>query len=362
MKTDAFLEPRTPNPEHRQFDVVIAGASFAGLAAARQLHGRVLLLDRKPLGSGQTSACAAPLSILRAMGAEESVQQIHDALVLHTPHRSATWTLPEPFCTFDYRRFCQRAFSGTGAEFRQTAALRRNGSGVLTGDAEVHGRILIDATGWRAILAGGPGSAYVRRRWMPFGVETEIPIAFEPGLHFYFLPEVRDGYAWAFPCGETVRFGVLSYFGRTKLGDGLTRFLARFGLVVGELHGGYLTSGLREPVVDGMFVAGDASGQCLPLTGEGIRTAVLAGFRCGALAQDVLDGRLTRREAEDRYRNFVRAARRQFRALHWGNIALLLLPLRLTGAAASFLSRPGPLGTFMRHYFDIFSDPEPLAR
>ncbi len=40
------------------YDVIIAGGSFAGLAVANQLRGqRVLLIDRKPIGSGRTSAC-----------------------------------------------------------------------------------------------------------------------------------------------------------------------------------------------------------------------------------------------------------------------------------------------------------------
>ncbi|NIW91899.1 MAG: hypothetical protein GWN20_03100 [Phycisphaerae bacterium] len=40
------------------YDVIIAGASFAGLAVANQLSGhKVLLIDRKPNGAGQTSAC-----------------------------------------------------------------------------------------------------------------------------------------------------------------------------------------------------------------------------------------------------------------------------------------------------------------
>src|SRR5713226_2918677 len=96
-------------------DVVIAGASFAGLAVAQRIgrssfpaprggegrvrgmapRPRVVLLDRAPLGAGVTSACGAPVSIVRAMGAEESVQQIHDRLVLHTPAGEAVWPLPE---------------------------------------------------------------------------------------------------------------------------------------------------------------------------------------------------------------------------------------------------------------------------
>lgn len=341
------------------YDVVIAGASFAGLAAAQRLHGRTLLLDKAPLGDNQTSACGAPVSTVRAMGAEASIQQVHDALVLHTPHREAVWPLPEPFCTFGYRRFCELSFARTAAEFRQATVVRRNGHSVLTGDGEVAGRLLVDATGWRAVLAGGPASRYVNRRMMAFGIETEIAVDFPPGLHFYFLPEVRDGYAWAFPCGETVRFGVLSYLGRTQLGGGLSRFLARFNLQTREIHGGYLASGLRAPVMDTVFVAGDASGQCLPLTGEGIRTAVLAGFRVGELLQRVLDGEATFAQAAADYTAFTADARRRFRALTWGNIALLLMPLRLTGAAAAYLSRPGPLSGFMRHYLGIFADASP---
>jgi glycine/D-amino acid oxidase-like deaminating enzyme len=44
------------------WDVIIAGASFAGLAAAVELAGshRVLLIDRDQIGASQTSACAPP--------------------------------------------------------------------------------------------------------------------------------------------------------------------------------------------------------------------------------------------------------------------------------------------------------------
>lgn len=341
------------------YDAIVAGASFAGLAAAQRLRGRVLLLDRSPLGDGQTSACGAPVSIVRAIGAEGSIQQIHDALVLHTPGREAVWPLPEPFCTFDYRRFCKLAFARTAAEFRQAAVLHRSGSRVLTARGEAAGRVLVDATGWRAALAGGPTSRYVNRRRMAFGIETELTVDFPPGLHFYFLPETRDGYAWAFPCGETVRFGVLSYLGRTRLADGLTRFLARFDLRPGPLHGGFLASGLRAPVVDDVIVVGDASGHCLPMTGEGIRTAVMAGFRAGELLQQVLDGTKSFEEAVRDYRAFTAAARRAFRGLTWGTIALLLMPLRLTGAAAGFLSRPRPLRALLRHYLGVFADAAP---
>ncbi len=338
-----------------RFDVVIAGASFAGLAAAQRLRGRsVALVDRAPLGAGVTSACAAPVSIVEAMGAAASVQQVHDRLVIHTPSGDAVWPLPEPFCTFDYRRFCETAFAQTDAQFVQDAVIGRAGSTVHTASGTLSGRVLVDATGWRAALIGGPSSPYVNRRWMAFGIESEVELDFEPGLHFYFLPEVRGGYAWAFPCGGGVRFGVLSYLGRTKLSSALVTFMRRFGLRPRGIHGGYIASGLREPVVDEVFIAGDASGHCLPLTGEGIRTAVLGGFTCGDLLRGVLDGTLAVEEAAAAYRAFAGAARRKFRALLWGNIAVLALPLPAVGLLAHMLARPRPLQWIMHHYLAIF--------
>ena len=47
----------------RDCDVLVCGASFAGLAVARELAGsgaRVLVIDRYELGERQTSACAMP--------------------------------------------------------------------------------------------------------------------------------------------------------------------------------------------------------------------------------------------------------------------------------------------------------------
>src|SRR5437867_7089532 len=80
------------------YDVVVCGASFAGLATARELAGtqlregrpaRVLLVDRYEIGERQTSACAAPTAWLEVLGLEPSIRQTFRTLVLHTPHTTA---------------------------------------------------------------------------------------------------------------------------------------------------------------------------------------------------------------------------------------------------------------------------------
>lgn len=376
------MTPSWHSRDDAAYDVVIAGASFAGLAAAARLRGRVLLIDRRPIGDGVTSACAAPVRIVEMLGAAAAIQQVHEALVVHAPGGRAIWPLPEPFCTFDYRRFCREAAraagigaagiaapgtaaagigaAGTaapgGPQFLLASVQGRSGNVVQTSARPVQGRILIDATGPRAALAGAG-----RPRYVAFGIESEVPVRVEPGLHFHFVPETCDGYAWAFPCGEATRFGVLSYRGRTTLRPALERFMARYGAVPGDLHGGFLATGWARPGNGNVFAVGDAAGHCLPLSGEGIRTAVLAGARCGELVQRVLDGALGLEEAQAAYRAFVAADRRRYRGLLAANLVLLGLPKRRVGQAAALLARPAVLRWFFRHYLGILNSPEPPA-
>ena len=72
----------------RDCDVLICGASFAGLAVARELAGsgaKVLMIDRYELGERQTSACAMPTLWLQALELMGSCRQSFDEIVVHTP-------------------------------------------------------------------------------------------------------------------------------------------------------------------------------------------------------------------------------------------------------------------------------------
>jgi flavin-dependent dehydrogenase len=338
-------------------DVIIAGASFAGLAVAQEVRGRAVLVDPEEVGEGQTSACGAPVGLLAELGATEAVQQLHEDIVIHTPGREVRWPLPEPFCTFDYRACCRAAFARADAHLLRAAARGHRGPIALTSAGEVAGRVLVDCTGWRAALAGcSPERAGAPAPLRYFGLETEARGPFPPGLHFYFWPEiVRDGYAWAFPAGRTTRIGLLSYRGRTRLGRGLDAFLRRLGMPPGPVHGGFLGAGLRPPVVKDVFLVGDAGGQCLPFTGEGIRSAVWAGRVCGRLIRQALDGQISLEDAGTRYRAFLLAQRRRYRALLWATAAALVLPARVLGLLAALIARPGPLSVFMSQYLALFA-------
>src|SRR5512144_1729927 len=87
-------------------DVLVCGASFAGLAVARELRStraRVLVLDRYEIGERQTSACAAPTAWLHNLELAGSIRQTFGSLLVHTPWTTVRWPLPWTFSTFDYR-------------------------------------------------------------------------------------------------------------------------------------------------------------------------------------------------------------------------------------------------------------------
>src|SRR5881409_3526911 len=109
MPTRATRRGADRTPLDADADVLVCGASFAGLAVARELAGsgaRVMVVDRYEVGERQTSACAAPTGWLRALGLEGSMRQTFDELVVHTPHGGARYKLPWTFSTFDYRTLC----------------------------------------------------------------------------------------------------------------------------------------------------------------------------------------------------------------------------------------------------------------
>ena len=73
-------------------DVLVCGASFAGLAVARELAGcgaDVLVIDRYEIGERATSACAAPRPWLEALGLTAAIRQELPGMGFHTPHGSA---------------------------------------------------------------------------------------------------------------------------------------------------------------------------------------------------------------------------------------------------------------------------------
>lgn len=327
------------------YDVAIAGGSFAGLAVANQLRGRVVLVDPRPLGEGQTSACGTTVDALEALGATDTIQQVHDDLVLHLaprPGRAAARTiryrLPYRFCTFDYASLCRLLGDRArmrGVEIVQARAVGWRDGALLTDQGPVHARSVVDATGWRAAVAASVEPGHVRRDHLSCGLEAELP---QPaynqaqGLHFWAgLGTVWPGYAWSFPAGPVARLGVIAYQQKSStasmgLREALDTFLdgpgadywSRDGTAAWRpgagtpsagrhLHGGFLPAAPRRAVVGPVLCVGDSAGHCFALTGEGIRPALSFSVRCGRLLQQTIDGRLTPAAAREQYARYASA-------------------------------------------------------
>jgi menaquinone-9 beta-reductase len=282
----------------------VVGASFAGLAVASRLRGRVLLVDRHEVGEVQTSACGTPLWVPQGLGVADSVLQIHHRAVVHAPTQTVVYDLANvPYCTFDYRRFCRGLLDQTDACFLRAPVTGLRNGVVETEAGQFQARCVIDCPGWRGVLTAGADGG--TRAPMSFGLETRTDYQGE-ALYFWAAPDdARHIVSWIFPVGEASRVGVGSYTGKSKLRQPLDRFMDGLGLAPGRYHGTYFPAGLRAPTMGSVFAAGDAGGHCVPLTAEGIRPAIYFGDRCGRTVQDVLDGRVTLEEGLREYRRFV---------------------------------------------------------
>lgn len=287
-----------------EFDAIIAGGSFAGLTLADNLEGEILLIDRKEIGTHQTSACATFVSVLEELGCRNSILQEFENLVLHIPEERNV-ALVEPLCTFDYEIFCKNIARRTKAKIRITTVNGVAGKTILTGDGNYDSECIIDCTGWRAVLGSSIDANYVERKKLAFAIESEIDYT-DKDLHLFIDRNIiNKGAAWLFPIGNRARIGVSSYEGNTNLLPELSCFIKSMGCETGAVHGGYIPYGLREPVIQNIFMLGDSGGHVFPATQEGIRPSINIGRECARIVQNVIDGIKPLEEGLSEYRNMI---------------------------------------------------------
>ncbi len=315
------------------YDVIIVGGSFAGLAVASQLKGyNVLLIDRKPIGSGQTSACGTVLSVLERWNLTDAVLEIHEKFVLHTKRRTFDIPSPYPWCTFDYERLCKQMLSKSGVEFVQAGVTGYRDGWVHTNRGLFNAHCVVDASGWRAVLGSSLSPGLAQAKLTNFGIETIRPISNlneTSGLHFWYDPDILErGAGWVFPRGGTASYGLGSYRGARPLQSPLEQFSARFNIEPDGVHGTHFPSGYRAATMEGVFLVGDSAGMCIGLTGEGIRPAFYFGEVCGRILRKVLEHELTLDEGLAAYEAFVESKRIFFDIFTSAQWILTRLPAR----------------------------------
>ncbi len=316
---------RTPLDE--TVDVLICGASFAGLAAARELVGSgasVLVVDRYEIGERQTSACAVPTEWLTVLGLDASIKQTFSSLVLRRPAggsgpvRKWRWPVPWQFSTFDYKQLCEMLAAQGDFRF-ETAKVdgitRGEVHTVHTDRGPLRAPIVIDALGWRRVLSSDPDPIQPPDAFLSRGLEVH-PAASSPDLELWLDPAfIRPGYSWIFPAAEELRIGVGSFDPNIKVKDPTLRLAQANNLPPDGYQGNWIPHRLREATDDGVFFAGDSAGHCLPASAEGIRPALYFGIAAGREIAAVLAGRQTRSEALTRYAEFHERHRRAYEVL-----------------------------------------------
>jgi len=355
----------------RDCDVLICGASFAGLAVARELAAtgaEVMVIDRYEIGERQTSACGIPTGWLHALGLEEALQQTFSELVIHTPHASVRYPLPWTFSTFDYRTLCWLLAAQGRFEFETAKVEARSASAagsasaerghaggvhtVITDRGELRAPLVVDALGWRRVLGPGanvqPPDALLSRglEVHPSGSGQDMEIWIDRSY-------VPAGYGWSFPADRELRIGVGSFDPRFHVREPTVRLAEDVGAETVRYQGNWIPHALRPAAEDGVFFVGDSAGHCLPLTAEGIRTALYFGIACGRELRAVLEGRQPRERALARYHAFSAAHGRAFAWMLRVQRLIPRVPPRVLGVSLRAMGNRRFLDWSFGHYLEI---------
>lgn len=310
------------------------------MAVAAHTMGSVAIIDRLPVGVGVTSACATPMPVISEFSAEESIQQIFTEAIVHLPHSELIFKLNPPFASFDYHDFCGLLAARSRFELIKATVTGYDPGVVHTDKGDVAAPIVVDCTGWRAVLASSIEPGFAQKRRISFGYETNAQQK-DSRMHFFFNPsQLGRGYGWLFPCGEEgARLGVCTYRPGGRVDDEFKWLAGQYGVERRDLHGGFFPHRLRKGVVGDLFLAGDSAGMCFATTGEGIRQALYFGSILGDLLEDARTGGISLDEARVAYGMAIEDCEGYYQRMLNVQRMLMFMPSWSAGPVARILQR-----------------------
>lgn len=286
------------------YDVIVVGASFAGLACAKALAQRgcsVLVLERKPdpgTGLHTTGILVHEAAELLELPAElcKPINQVrlYGPSMRHIELASSHYSFLATDTPALMRHLLQDA-AKSGARFMLGTAFTH---GERTGDRIIvnHGldscRLLVGADGARSRVAATFGLGQNRRFLL--GVEAEytgLTVDNPEALHCFLDQRYAPGYiGWVIPGPKVMQVGLAAH--HTQKPD-MAAFIRHIAPLlhgqqprIVERRGGLIpVGGLAGPFCnDKVILVGDAAGTVSPLTAGGIHTALHYGTRLGELA------------------------------------------------------------------------------
>ncbi|MGE0025336.1 MAG: NAD(P)/FAD-dependent oxidoreductase [Hyphomicrobium sp.] len=292
----------------RPYDLVIVGASFAGLVAARTAAMRglsVAVLEAKP----EAGHRVATTGILVKEAAEEVdiphtlTRRVHGVRLYAPSRRHVDLFAPGYFFlttdTANVLRWLASEALRAGARIlfraRFEGAERQDGVFRFKG-LNIAARYIIGADGARSAVARAFGLGLNRRFLTGIEVEYEGLAAADPRfLHCFVDSRLAPGYlGWVAPGPSLTQVGMAVGHGRRpdlkaflKATEPIFAFSA--AAEVERRSGRIPAGGLVHPwAADGVLLVGDAAGQVSPATGGGIKLAFELGRRAAQVTADYL--------------------------------------------------------------------------
>lgn len=298
-----------------RFDVAVIGAGPAGSLSAYLLAdagASVVLLDRaafprdKPCGGGLTARAVRLLPFCVTPVVEEVVDRFEIRMAYGRSVRRST---RDPLVYMTQRRrldaFLAERAADAGADFRD-----RTRVGSVDQDADGVRLETSNGSIRAGVVVGADGANGVSAKALNLWVQPDYGVALEGNLPYdevdrnryrrrvvVEIGTVPGGYAWVFPKGDHVNFGVGGWEREgPNLRAHLDRLCREHGVAAARLQSvrGHRLPTRRPgaPLVDrrGLLV-GDAAGLVDPWTGDGMFEAFGSARHAAAAIGDVLGGR-----------------------------------------------------------------------
>jgi len=321
----------------RNYDVVIIGASVAGLSTALGLLERgitSLLIDKKrEIGLPVQCAEFVPAPFVGvASFVRESAAQVVEAMETRITANGETERSTVSFRGFILdrdkweRRLAARvvALGGQVVLGNRVLSFAPDGS-VGTDTGLLKGRVVVAADGPRSIAHELLG---IKPRLMP---ATQRTVVLRKPLNrtlILFDRRIIGGYGWLFPKGELANLGVGGWGSLSEMLDIALDNFSDFVYpdLVGSTGGAIPVSGVpRRLARGGILLVGDAAGFADPITGAGIANAYESGSYAAETISAFLRGNESDLSLYDNRIDFLRrslarsAAKREAMEMKWEN-------------------------------------------